>query len=987
MKLKTLLLIISIASQLIAVPVRWDVDIAKITEKEIVCRRGESLILEAQLIDRGKSLNTAAASATIYWQTNGMESAWWQRKATVSPNGLIEASFDASMDCGANQYRFFIGITGANDINYRAGGVIKILSSPGENPTTVDLKTAQTINFAQVEVVNAPWLTASETAIAINAAKKDIEEEISNAINNSKAELKESNTTSINDAITGLNLDEKLSSKQDKLSSQELKAIQSGVTTGTVAQVAANLASITALAELQKDSASRFWVMEQGFLTSHQDLTPYATIDFVTTAINGIQFPMQNLTGYATEDWVKGQGYLTAHQDLSPYATKDYVDNAISQKEPPPDLSGYATEAWVQGQGFLTSHQDLTPYATIDFVAQALNGIQFPSPDLTGYATEAWVNGQGFLTSHQDLSNYATHSYVDNVVARLTDSPEAGSVTRLYSPNGDRYIDGTGGVWRAEARYAWLEDGYQVPFEPTDTPTKWVNPQTGATLELENPKENRWVISLPPPKEWGSDVFFNVGFIPQLDDSEGTMYWEYFYNHAWGQYTNIVLSLKRVEYPGFWWHPVDRLANTSEVRKIDDLTVKGALAYYCEEEETFYVQSPENQYKYEGPNGVYLDFGYPSYWFPEGEGCWRVVFDETGDYELYDSEEMDEFHDPNAQVLHFQGRTCYRTNITDRIALESIFTNYYSRAEVDSMIASSGGGTGGIAIEKDPTVPDWAKSPTKPTYSASEVGAPTKAEFEEHKEEASLVYQLFSGSNIVAEVTNYNSAVHAPSLRILRMGDDGKYNIVWSETNGLERIWKKSESNTLEKVTSLETKVEKTYAPRAWSKTTSGLGAEAPNETTWVSTPTMVIAGGLEFQKTITSSGQLWFLRSNGMTTIGKNNAGIFDISAADGKSIFTIEKTDSYLVGVSPDSINVNGNTVTMTLNVVSDEHPYLRYSPSLSPANWEKEEDGFISPVSVSWQGSSGAWVCTVQTTASEGFSPLNSQWKVKPKSKMAV
>jgi hypothetical protein len=132
----------------------------------------------------------------------------------------------------------------------------------------------------------------------------------------------------------------------------------------------------------------------------------------------------------------------------------------------------------------------------------------------------------------------------------------------------------------------------------------------------------------------------------------------------------------------------------------------------------------------------------------------------------------------------------------------------------------------------------------------------------------------------------------------------------------------------------------------------------------------MVIAGGLEFQKTITSSGQLWFLRSNGMTTIGKNNAGVFDISAADGKSIFTIEKTDSYLVGVSADSIRINGNTVTMTLNVVSDEHPYLRYSPSLSPANWEKEEDGFTSPISVSWQGSSGAWICTIQTAASEGF-----------------
>lgn len=36
---------------------------------------------------------------------------------------------------------------------------------------------------------------------------------------------------------------------------------------------------------------------------------------------------------------------------------------------------------------------------------------------------------------------------------------------------------------------------------------------------------------------------------------------------------------------------------------------------------------------------------------------------------------------------------------------------------------SGGGGGGGIAEETDPTVPDWAKQPSKPTYTASEVGA------------------------------------------------------------------------------------------------------------------------------------------------------------------------------------------------------------------------------------------------------------------------
>lgn len=32
------------------------------------------------------------------------------------------------------------------------------------------------------------------------------------------------------------------------------------------------------------------------------------------------------------------------------------------------------------------------------------------------------------------------------------------------------------------------------------------------------------------------------------------------------------------------------------------------------------------------------------------------------------------------------------------------------------------GGSGGVAVETDPTVPAWAKTATKPTYTASEVG-------------------------------------------------------------------------------------------------------------------------------------------------------------------------------------------------------------------------------------------------------------------------
>ena len=245
-------------------------------------------------------------------------------------------------------------------------------------------------------------------------------------------------------------------------------------------------------------------------------------------------------------------------------------------------------------------------------------------------------------------------------------------------------------------------------------------------------------------------------------------------------------------------------------------------------------------------------------------------------------------------------------------------------------------------------------------------------DIEKLKTESTLIYRLFSGSNIVMEVTNYNSRVNPPAMKLMRLDDKGIYEVMWTETNGLERTYNRAASNTAEQVAALDRKAAETYAPRGWSATTSGLGADAPKDTTWISTPTTVIAGGLEYSKVVTSSGQLWFLRSNGMVAnVGGNSGGYFDISASDGTSVFLIEKTDSYMAPVDADGISVNGNTVTIRLSVVSADHPFLRYAPTLNtPVAWQREEDGFSSPIAVTWSGSSGAWVAIVTTTAKEGF-----------------
>ena len=164
--------------------------------------------------------------------------------------------------------------------------------------------------------------------------------------------------------------------------------------------------------------------------------------------------------------------------------------------------------------------------------------------------------------------------------------------------------------------------------------------------------------------------------------------------------------------------------------------------------------------------------------------------------------------------------------------------------------------TNDIPAETDPTVPEWAKDPTPPSYSASDVGAAPASLVQavtNIQVESTLVYRLYSGSNVVAEVTNYNSQAHAPSLRLMQLNESNEYVTVWTETNGLARTL----SSATEYTDGATNALREVYAPRAWSRTTSGLGAEAPTNTTWISTPTTVIAGGLEYAKVVDAYGEV----------------------------------------------------------------------------------------------------------------------------------
>ena len=93
----------------------------------------------------------------IYYQTNGMaKTDWFHVPGTV---------FHPTNDCGAAAYRFFIKCSDPDGRDYTANGTLRMLDSPGFEPSAIELP-AKVLDFAALEVENAPWPAEIEAAIA-----------------------------------------------------------------------------------------------------------------------------------------------------------------------------------------------------------------------------------------------------------------------------------------------------------------------------------------------------------------------------------------------------------------------------------------------------------------------------------------------------------------------------------------------------------------------------------------------------------------------------------------------------------------------------------------------------------------------------------------------------------------------------------------------------------------------------------------------------
>lgn len=93
------------------------------------------------------------ADVRLWYQTNGMGTAWWSAPATFD-GGTITATFGPAQDSGADRVSLFFGAPS----NVFATAVLRLTHAPGFTPSSLPLP-VPTLDFAAVELRNLSALT------------------------------------------------------------------------------------------------------------------------------------------------------------------------------------------------------------------------------------------------------------------------------------------------------------------------------------------------------------------------------------------------------------------------------------------------------------------------------------------------------------------------------------------------------------------------------------------------------------------------------------------------------------------------------------------------------------------------------------------------------------------------------------------------------------------------------------------------------------
>lgn len=146
------------ASTAIALPLVWRADWPDAKPVETLVHRGTDIELQPLWRINKESADTNGWTFTTFCQTNAV-GPWF--------GPLPGAFFSHTNDVGANFYNVMVRAqTPGGAVNYTAFARLRMLDSPGFTPGELPLPVA-TIDFAEVEVFNAPWYTKAETEAKI----------------------------------------------------------------------------------------------------------------------------------------------------------------------------------------------------------------------------------------------------------------------------------------------------------------------------------------------------------------------------------------------------------------------------------------------------------------------------------------------------------------------------------------------------------------------------------------------------------------------------------------------------------------------------------------------------------------------------------------------------------------------------------------------------------------------------------------------------
>lgn len=242
---------------------------------------------------------------------------------------------------------------------------------------------------------------------------------------------------------------------------------------------------------------------------------------------------------------------------------------------------------------------------------------------------------------------------------------------------------------------------------------------------------------------------------------------------------------------------------------------------------------------------------------------------------------------------------------------------------------------------------------------------------------------FLDGSNVVFSITNYISGscnLDTAKLRIMEM-TNGVYREVFNSRNEILLHLNNFKTNDFAVATNTVISgviaAISDKADKDWGKYTSA-GGEAPSNTVYMTAPSTVFAGGLDYKRVAVGEGMIGVLTTKGAPVYTTGDEGTFKFQDDGGTNYFGFAKTDSYTIGCDTDGINVNDHLVTLTYNVTMSGVPCIWYKSDISTTGgWEQLNTPDGNPVAgashlVSWEATpaAGTEVCYINCPEAAGF-----------------